>query len=174
MLDFDWIYLYNLIISTLPTCVASAIWEGMLYCFGGGAPRRVGTNQKIPRDFAARFAWRLRHQERSRAQESRQLLTWFICFFYQTITFSKPSPLQTDEVNFLYSTLFSCSTTWRGSKVCNQKESFLTVLICWRNGYLIAGEVASSQSQGLIIPRPLCVSGHVARPRRPGKTPYRD
>ena len=69
------------------------------------------------------------------------------------ITFSSSSPLQADEVNFLNSTLCSCSTTWRGSKVCNQKEIFLTVLIRWRKGYLIAGEVASSQSLNLIIPR---------------------
>lgn len=29
----------------------------------------------------------------------------------ECMTFSKPSPLQADEVNFLYSTLYSCSTT---------------------------------------------------------------
>ena len=69
------------------------------------------------------------------------------------MTFSNSSALQADEVNFLYSTLCSCSTTWRGSKVWNQKEIFFTVLIHWRKGYLIAREVASSQSINLIIPR---------------------
>ena len=69
------------------------------------------------------------------------------------ITVSKHSPLQTAEVNFLYSTLYSCSTIWRRSKVCNQKEIVFTVLIRWTKVDLIAGEVASSQSLNLIIPR---------------------
>ena len=67
------------------------------------------------------------------------------------ITFSKPSALQADEVNFLYSTLYSCSTTWRRSKVCKQKEIFPSVLIRGRKGDLIAGEVASSQSLDLLF-----------------------
>lgn len=80
----------------------------------------------------------------------------YLPLLWDCMTFSKPSALQADEVNFLYSTLYSCSTTWRGSKVCNQKEIFLTVLIRGRKGDLIAGEVASSQSLDLIIPRAPC------------------
>ena len=105
------------------------------------------------------------------------------------ITFSSSSPLQADEVNFLYSTLYSCSTTWRRSKVCNQKEIFPSVLIRGRRGDLTAGEVASSQSLNLIIPhapyafrvtwseRVFFPAGYVTEmhwPRRPEKTPYRD
>ena len=96
------------------------------------------------------------------------------------ITFSSSSPLQADEVNFLNSTLCSCSTTWRGSKVCNQKEIFLTVLNTLKKRVFDCG-----RSCLVPVPKPhysaraLCVSCHVVRassfwPRRPGKTPYRD
>ena len=59
-------------------CVAGGISVGVLYCFGGGATRRVCIqvnlkgfslaafpHAKIPRGFAARFAWPLRHQKSS-------------------------------------------------------------------------------------------------------------
>ena len=59
-------------------CLTGGICVGVLYCFGGGATRRVviqviikGSSfavfphAKIPRGFAARFAWRLRHQKSS-------------------------------------------------------------------------------------------------------------
>ena len=58
--------------------MAGGISVGVLYCFGGGATRRVVIqviikgfsfavfpHAKIPRGFAARFAWRLRHQKSS-------------------------------------------------------------------------------------------------------------
>ena len=53
--------------TTLLACAAGGNWVGVLYCFGSGAARRVGiqVNLKIPRGFATRFAWRLRHQRKS-------------------------------------------------------------------------------------------------------------
>ena len=59
--------------------IAGGISVRVLYCFGGGAARRVGFSlaasplAKIPCGFAARFAWRLRGQKVPWAQESRQL-----------------------------------------------------------------------------------------------------
>ena len=44
--------------TTLLACAAGGTWVGVLYCFGGGAARRVGIQLilKIPCGFATRFA----------------------------------------------------------------------------------------------------------------------
>ena len=45
--------------------VAGGTWVGVLYCFEGGAARRLGiqVNLKFPLSVATRFACRLRRQE---------------------------------------------------------------------------------------------------------------
>ena len=78
--------------------VAGGISMRVLYCFGGGAARRVGFSlaasplAKIPCGFAAGFARLLRGQKVPWAQESRQLRQLYPLILKRALQSSSPAP----------------------------------------------------------------------------------